>query len=109
MLVLKVTDHPQTPVARIPLSDGQFALVGPEWFDYLMQFNWFLKKSAYRCYAVRTTHINGRKVFIRMHRVIADTPPDMVCHHINGFALDNRRLNLQNMSSYEHTKMYSYR
>lgn len=109
MLVKADKHYPQTAAARIPLSDSLFALVDPDWFDVLIQFNWYAKKSAYRWYAVRKICLNGHCWLVRMHRIIAETPPDMVCHHVNGFSLDNRRLNLQNMSWFEHTKMHSYR
>lgn len=109
MLVKALKIYPSTPYAIIPLNGVFFCKVDPDWFDYLIQFNWFAKKSFYRYYACRTTRKNGRKVFFRMHRIIAETPADQVCHHVNGNTFDNRRLNLQNMSWFEHTKKHSYR
>ncbi|GAH45974.1 unnamed protein product, partial [marine sediment metagenome] len=47
-------------------------------------------------------------IFIRMHRIVADTTGVMICHHINGNSLDNRGANLQNMTRWEHAKYYSY-
>lgn len=109
MLVKCAPGFPDTPIARIPLQDGMFALVDPDWFDYLIQFHWYAKKSGTCWYACRKVTTNGHIYFIRMHRVVAETPPDLVCHHVNKNSLDNRRLNLQNMSWFEHAKYYSYR
>lgn len=109
MLVQCQRGFPDTPSARIPLQNGMFALVDPEWFDYLIQFPWYAKKSNTQYYACRKVTEHGSTYFIRMHRVVADTPVDLVCHHINRKTLDNRRANLQNMSDFEHRKLYSYR
>lgn len=109
MLVKSEKNFPVTPAAKIALGKDLFALVDPDRLDYLTQFNWFTKKSFYRTYAVRTARVNGKKVFVRMHRVIACTPKDEVCHHTNHDTLDNRKANLQNMSKFEHAKMHSYR
>lgn len=109
MLVKTDPDYPATPAARIPLQNGMYALVDPEWFDYLVQFHWYAKKSGYCWYACRKVTDGKRVWFIRMHRLIANTPDDLICHHINRKSLDNRRANLQNMSWFEHAKYYSYR
>lgn len=109
MLVRAEPGFPNTPIAQIPLQAGRFALCDPDWFDYLLQFHWYAKKS-FRCmYACRKVSKNGSIWFIRMHRVVADTPAHLVCHHINHNPLDNRRLNLLNLSQYEHAKYFSWR
>lgn len=109
MLVQTEPGFPDTPSARIPLQEPFFVIVDPGWFDYLFWLPWYAKKSRGKYYACRKVTENGHTYFIRMHRVIAETPVDLVCHHINGNSLDNRRANLQNMSWFEHAKMYSYR
>lgn len=109
MLVQTDPGFPDTPAARIPLQNGMYALVDPDFFDVLIQFSWYAKKSNSQYYACRKV-TDGKSVwFIRMHRLIANAPIDLVCHHINGKTLDNRRANLQNMSWFEHAKYYSYR
>lgn len=109
MLVKTDPGFPDTPAARIPLQNGMYALVDPELFDGLIWFPWYAKKSNTQYYACRKVTIDGSTFFIRMHRVIANTPIDLICHHINRNSFDNRRANLQNMSWYEHAKYYSYR
>lgn len=109
MLVQTEPGFPDTPAVRMPLQRGMVVLVGPSWFRYLSRFHWYAKKSFGCWYACRKVTKRGKTFFIRMHRVIAKTPGNMVCHHINGNSLDNREANLQNMTSYEHAKYYSYR
>lgn len=109
MLVQTDHDFDPGPIARIPLGKGLFALCDPDWFDYLNQFNWYAKKSFSRYYPCRKVTENGKVYFVRMHRVVANTPDDLICHHVNKNTFDVRRLNLQNMSQFEHQKLYSWR
>lgn len=109
MMVKIDKPYPNTPSARIPLQRGMVALVDPEWYDYLTRFHWYMKKSFHCWYVCRKMKQYGKIIFIRMHRVVADTPTDQVCHHINGDTLDNRRANLQNISYFDHAKLYSWR
>lgn len=109
MLVQGDKSYPETPFREIPLKTDQVILVDPDLYNVLNEYHWFLKRSFCRSYIVRTFVVDGKKKFLRMHRLIANTPDDMVCHHINGNTLDNRRANLQNMTWYDHTKQHSYR
>lgn len=109
MLVETDPGFPDTPAVRIPLQNGMATLVDPDWFDYLIQFHWYAKKSRGKYYACRKVTAGGKVYFIRMHRVVAATIPAEIPHHINGNSLDNRSANLQNMSFFEHAKYYSYR
>lgn len=80
-------------VAYIPLTMGQFSLV--DWDDalWLERDAWHAKyePSNKSFYAVRMCQ---RKV-LKMHRVLLQTPVDMVGDHINRNPLDNRRCNLR--------------
>lgn len=109
MIVKTDKEYPNTPIARIPLHNGSVAFVDPDWYDYLSGFHWYAKKSFHCWYACRKIKQYGKTLFIRMHRAVADTPVDQVCHHINGDTLDNREANLRNMTFFEHAKLYSYR
>lgn len=110
MVIVKTIDgYPTTPIARIHLGNNRWAIVDPERYEELICYHWIAKKSFNCWYAVRIKIRNGRKVFIRMHREIAETPDNMICHHINKDSLDNRRANLQNMSWWDHTKLHSHR
>ena len=109
MLVETVQDYPNCPQTIIPLQNGIVALIDPELFEQLNIFHWYAKQSFCCWYAVRSSKYQGRRILIRMHRQIAETPWDLVCHHINGNSLDNRRKNLQNMTEFFHQKLYSWR
>lgn len=79
-------------VARaIELTQGKFALVDAEDYDWLMQWKWCVVEG----YAFRTCRDNGKKKGILMHRFIMSMPLGMQVDHANGNKLDNRRSNLR--------------
>jgi hypothetical protein len=84
------------PYCQIPLSQGRFAKVDPEYYIRLSQFRWHCLSDFKTRYAARTIWHNGKSHKIFMHRLIAKTPPHLVCDHINGCTLDNRFQNLRN-------------
>jgi hypothetical protein len=77
----------------IPLSQGKFAQVDDEDYDFLMQWKWFVNHGR----AVRSAWTPGRekKLQIFMHRVLMDAPPGMEVDHRNMDPLDNQRHNLR--------------
>lgn len=81
---------------KIPLTQGRFAKVDLDDYIWLSQFRWHCKTNTNSIYAVRTISENGKSKRIYMHRLIADTPDNLVCDHINHAGLDNRRSNLRN-------------
>ena len=86
----------------IPLSQGLFALVSDEDYEFLSQWKWYAARTSTKghIYARRVDHRNKNKV-IFMHRVITNAPSGMVVDHINHNTLDNRRENLRVCTSYE--------
>jgi len=83
------------PFRRIPLTRGQFAIVDPEDYERLSKYKWFLSCSPTGSYAARwQRNRHGRKK-IWMHRELIDIPNGMVCDHISGNGLDNRKANLR--------------
>ena len=108
MMVKTMQGFPSTPAVEISLQNGMIALCDPRWHYVLPTVHWYAKKSRGRFYACTKVVTNGKTTFVRMHRMIAHTPDFLVCHHINGNSLDNRRANLQNITQFEHAKYYSY-
>lgn len=70
---------------KIPLTQGKFALVDDEDFEWLSQWKWGLSNK----YAARNTD----KAY--MHRLVNKTQKGKDTDHINGDKLDNRRSNLR--------------
>lgn len=86
----------------IALTQGKFAIVDADDYDFLMQWKWWYAKGTY---AARSVGGRRNKKILFMHRLILNTPEDKFTDHINGNKLDNRRKNLrhcthqQNMSN----------
>lgn len=78
---------------RIPLTQGKFALVDDEDFEWLSQYKWHLSHYGY---AVCNEYLGGyRSRGLRMHRLVMGAPHDMVVDHINHDKLDNQKNNLR--------------
>ena len=84
---------------KIPLTQGKFAKVDPEDYIWLSQFRWHCKINKNSIYAVRTIATNGKPKRIYMHRMIMNTPDNLLCDHSNHNGLDNRKFNLRNCTS----------
>ncbi len=85
-------EPPNDEVRYIPLTQGKYAIVDRDDFEWLRQYRWCAIRA--RCgiwYAVTT--LNGRMVF--MHRLILEAPEGKVVDHIDGNGLDERRSNLR--------------
>lgn len=85
---------------EIPLTQGQSAIVDDWWYDYLMQWEWcaLWSETSGSFYAVRNEMKSGKRISVRMHRVVAKTPDDMQCDHIYHDTLDNRERKLRNVT-----------
>lgn len=81
---------------RIPLTQGQFAIVDDEDFDWLNQWKWCAKYASgqRRPYAFRRE--SGRGIY--MHRLVAQTADGEFTDHRNLCTLDNRRCNLRRVT-----------
>lgn len=75
----------------ISLSKNKDCLVDDDWFEELNKHKWTYMKG----YAIR--YIGGRKnkKCIYMHRLIANTPDEMITDHIDRNTLNNQSVNLR--------------
>jgi hypothetical protein len=77
---------------QIPLTQGKFALVDDDDFEWLNQWKWYYKDG----YAARNITVGKKKQkTIRMHIEIMKPPDGMDIDHIHGDGLDNRKLELR--------------
>lgn len=89
---------------KIELSQGKCALVDDEDFEYLNQWKWHAHVGKNSSYARRNKSIgHGKQTAIQMHRVIMNTPIGLDVDHINGDGLDNRQVNLRNVTRKQNT------
>ena len=81
---------------EIPLTQGTFAIVDDEDYEWLNKYKWFLSISCSSAYATRSARREeGRQHTIFMHREILQCDRGFVIDHKNGNHLDNRRSNLR--------------
>ncbi len=82
---------------RIPLTQGKFAIVDDEDYDWLMQWKWCAQKTPRGFLAVRAGSVagGGKQTLIRMHRLIMNTPAGMETDHRYHDTLDNRKAHLR--------------
>lgn len=78
---------------RIKLSQGRFALVDAEDFEFLRQFSWYASWQPDAGTFVARATVNGKRVL--MHRLIMKAPNGKEVDHANHKTLDNRKLNLR--------------
>jgi hypothetical protein len=92
-----VTKHRRLDMKSIPLTQGKFALVDDEDYDYLIQWKWFATRydrqdGEKTFYAARAKNTIG---ILYMHKVILSVRDGFFVDHKNRDGLDNRRKNLR--------------
>ncbi len=93
---------------QIPLSQGLFALVDDEDFEYLNQFKWCALKAPKTFYAIRRAN-NSKNPTIYMHRIILGlTDSKIHCDHRDNNGLNNQKYNLRPCTNSQNQKNKSY-
>ena len=95
---------------RIPLSQGEFAIVDPADHERLGKYKWHLCKRNNTSYAIRHKWLKDRKrhTTVAMHREVIDVPEGCVVDHINHNGLDNRAANLRPATPAENSRYARY-
>ena len=92
-----------TPFTTIPLTQGYQAIVDLEDAD-LAQLKWYITCGRYAMRRPRIPGSRTERLVILIHRVILERElgrpiqPGMVVDHVNGNGLDNRRVNLREVT-----------
>jgi hypothetical protein len=73
---------------QIPLTQGKFAIVDDEDFDWLNKWKWCVNNE-------NVVHRKSNYKIITMHKLIMNPPKGMQVDHKSGNRLDNRRSNLR--------------
>ena len=74
-------------------------LFDKEDFETVNQHRWYVSDSKSNSYIRTTIYKNGKKAgSIRLHRLLMNTPKELVVDHANGNTFDNRRENLRNVT-----------
>jgi hypothetical protein len=76
----------------ISTSRGYEILVSEIDYEALSKWKWYVNSNGY---AVREALIDGKRKTVFMHKVIMNTPNDLLTDHINGHKLNNQRSNLR--------------
>lgn len=81
---------------KIPLTQGNVALIDEEDYSLVNKYKWRVIKEKYTSYGLTTiTSSDNKNHSLRMHRLILNAKKGEICDHINGDGLDNRRSNLR--------------
>lgn len=86
---------------EIPLTKNMTAIVDDEDFESISKFKWCYDHTGY---AVRTFGPRKKQKKVSMHREIMNADFGVICDHINGNKLDNRRENLRKCSARQNSQ-----
>lgn len=109
MLQVKLETPTKFNSCLIDIGAGHFAIVAKPPPQKVFAFKWRAVLWNFRWYAFATHLLDGTPCRVSMHRLVANTPPGEVCHHLNKNSLDNRRGNLLNQIPLHHAQLHRIR
>lgn len=88
----------------IPLSQGKYAVVDDEDYDFLMELPNSSRNSKWRRTNFGYARLNINDTYLLMHRLVMNAPPYKDVDHINRNKLDNRKSNLRVCSAQDNRR-----
>ena len=76
---------------KIPLTHNRFALIDDEDFEKVSQYKWRVIQNRY----VEGRKIGNGKEYIRLHRLVMNTPKNKDTDHIDCDGFNNQKVNLR--------------
>ena len=76
-----------------------YILFDTEDYDKIKHFHWNVEKDVNGKFYIRNSSSN-----LKIHRLIMETPRDLVVDHLNHNTLDNRKVNLKNCTTAENNQ-----
>lgn len=81
---------------RVLFISGESVIVDDEDFDALRKYHWNeVKGNGQHRYFTTSKQVNGKRIYPRLHRIVAGALPRQIVDHIDGNTLDNRKVNLR--------------
>lgn len=108
MLLVKSKLVIKTDFAFIRVAPNRAALVDLEDYERIGKYYWFVQHRRGVEYAVRSVGSGSNRYYVKMHRQIMHTKKGDITHHWNRHGLDNRKLNLENVSPNRHTHIHQF-
>lgn len=91
-------------VAYVPLTKGYEAVIDAADVPLVAGWRWGAKVRPWTTYAARTDYSTGRKVEVKMHRLLMAAPAHLLVDHRDRNGLNNRRGNLRLATSAQNAR-----
>lgn len=84
---------------KIPLTQGKEATIDSEDWDTVRPYSWraakYVRKNGDLWYAQTIVRKHGKRLTLRMHRLILNAPPEQMIDHKDRDGLNNQKENLR--------------
>ena len=89
---------------EIPLTQGKFALVDDDVYEWASKSKWYAQRNKNTFYARRNEGVSPFQSAVFLHREIMQPDPGTIIDHVNGNGLDCRRGNMRTADNAENTR-----